>query len=104
MWLCLHRQGVTVTLPGSHRPDSSGRGDRTFASGETDGPVDQRDGCEGKVEKGRRGGGRGVSQHAAPLGRQAITSKALPPLRSLLRNILKGEDGGKDHECDQNLI
>lgn len=39
----------------------------------------------GKGKEGRR---EGVSQHAAPLGRQAITSKALPSLCSLLRSIL----------------
>lgn len=59
----------------------------TVASGEMDGLGDQCEGCEGSG-KGRRGGGRGVSQHAAPLGRRAMTSKALPPSYSLQRNML----------------
>lgn len=79
---------VFVSLCGPHRPDSSSRGDRSVASGEIDGLGDQCEGCEGKAGKGRRGGGMGVSQHAAPLGRRAMTSKALPPLYSLRLNML----------------
>lgn len=39
-------------------------------------------GVKGRWE-GKEGRRRGVSQHAAPLGRRAVTSKALPPSYSL---------------------
>lgn len=55
------------------RPDSSGGGGRAPAWGEAGRSVKGVWGGGGGV------GGRGVSQHAAPLGRQAMTFKALPP-------------------------
>lgn len=83
-------RGVFVLLCRPHRPDSSTKGDVTVASGAMDGLEDQWKGCEGKAGRERGGGGRGVSQHAAPLGRWAMTSKALPPPYSHLRNMLLG--------------
>lgn len=83
---------MCVSLCGPQRPDSSGKGDGTVASGEMDGLGDQCKGCEGKA--GREGGkeGRGVSQHAAPLGIRAMTSKALPPSNSLQKeHVVKVE-------------
>lgn len=79
MLAVFHGECVLVSLCEPYRPDSSRRGDGTVASGEMDVPGDQCKGCEWEGGKGRRGGGRGLSRHAAPLGRWAMTSKALPP-------------------------
>lgn len=44
----------------------------------------------GKKAGGREG--RAVSQHAAPLGRVARTSKELPPSPDIYRTCCKGRD------------
>ncbi len=76
---------VFVSLFGPHRADSSRRRGCRLRR---DGWKISARGCEEKAGRERRGGGRGVSRHAAPLGRRAMTSKALPPPYCFQRNML----------------